>query len=266
MRRRIKKGQFMKEMVINGVTLNEDQMRKISKYYAQHLLAEYIMEQKEVSEELALKISYEVNEKLDGISLEYENELIDSVIDELSKKELDVHLSAFDNSNKPMYAIFLLNEDDFTENQLHELMFSNSKELAQMGFEPNYQKYLQVYTGSIESYPVLKNNHEDILEMLYTKFNIEKPIDYHHHSMSVGDIVVLHDHVSKNNYTYMVDSFGFKELPNFLKSDNEIVPQKQPKAVENRSLIENLDKNVSKASMSRNEPFSAAKNNRENTL
>ena len=50
------------------------------------------------------------------------------------------------------------------------------------------------------------------LEAIYTKFNIDHPADYKAHSLSVSDIVVLHE--NGENSAHFVDSFGFTELPN----------------------------------------------------
>lgn len=53
------------------------------------------------------------------------------------------------------------------------------------------------------------------LEAVYEKFNIDHPVDYKGHSLSVSDIVVLHQ--DGENTAHFVDSFGFTTLPEFLK-------------------------------------------------
>lgn len=50
------------------------------------------------------------------------------------------------------------------------------------------------------------------LEAVYTKFNLHHPEGFHHHSMSVGDIVVTD---GKNPGAYFCDDVGFKPLPEF---------------------------------------------------
>ena len=53
---------------------------------------------------------------------------------------------------------------------------------------------------------------------LYETFNIRRPEDFRGHSLSVSDIVALKQNgVVSCHY---VDSWGFKELPGFLKPEN----------------------------------------------
>ena len=57
-----------------------------------------------------------------------------------------------------------------------------------------------------------------MLEDLYTKFNIQHPEDFRGHSLSVSDIVALKQNgVVSCHY---VDSFGFAELPGFMRPEN----------------------------------------------
>ena len=64
----------------------------------------------------------------------------------------------------------------------------------------------------------------ETLEAIYTKLNIDHPADYKAHSLSVSDIVVLHE--DGENSAHFVDSFGFTELPKFMLTlegkENEI--------------------------------------------
>ncbi len=53
------------------------------------------------------------------------------------------------------------------------------------------------------------------LEAVYEKFNIDHPADYKGHSLSVSDIVVLHE--DGKNSAHFVDSFGFTGLPDFVR-------------------------------------------------
>ena len=58
------------------------------------------------------------------------------------------------------------------------------------------------------------------LEDIYTRFNIDHPKDFKGHSLSVSDIVVLHQ--NGENTAHYVDSIGYKEVPEFLREQ----PQK----------------------------------------
>ena len=58
----------------------------------------------------------------------------------------------------------------------------------------------------------------ELLEQLYQKFNCAQPMDYHGHSLSVSDVILLNQ-AGKISAHY-VDSIGFRERPNFLKPEN----------------------------------------------
>ena len=53
------------------------------------------------------------------------------------------------------------------------------------------------------------------LEDIYTKFNIDHPADFTGHSLSVSDVVVLHQ--DGENTSHYVDSVGYREIPEFTK-------------------------------------------------
>ena len=56
---------------------------------------------------------------------------------------------------------------------------------------------------------------EETLDSLYEKFNLNHPAGYEGHSLSVSDVVVMQrDGQTK---AYYVDSFGFQELPDFVR-------------------------------------------------
>lgn len=84
--------------------------------------------------------------------------------------------------------------------------------------------------------------HNESLDDIYYRFNIEIPEDYHGHSLSVSDVIVLH--TTAGIAAYYVDSFGFKELPdffdNYLKSAEEMLE-------DNYGMIDGIINNGSKA-------------------
>ena len=94
-----------------------------------------------------------------------------------------------------------------------------------MRFEP-YDR-LQV-TGNV----VDKANYELIysaeltpgtsLEDIYTRFNIDHPKDFKGHSLSVSDVVVLHQ--DGQDTAHYVDSFGYKSVPDFLQEQKQLTP------------------------------------------
>ena len=63
---------------------------------------------------------------------------------------------------------------------------------------------------------------ETSLEDIYTRFNIDHPKDFKGHSLSVSDVVVLHQ--NGQDTAHYVDSFGYKEVPEFLQEQKHLTP------------------------------------------
>ena len=60
------------------------------------------------------------------------------------------------------------------------------------------------------------------LEDIYTRFNIDHPKDFKVHSLSVSDVVVLHQ--NGRDTAHYVDSFGYKDVPEFLQEQKQLTP------------------------------------------
>lgn len=119
-------------------------------------------------------------------------------------------LEAFLETANDSYAILQLRH---TEETIPERFMSRSA-LQRMGKEPEFDHYEVVYIAPLEPF----TNQNYMLESLYTKFNIHHPEDFRGHSLSVSDIVALKQNgVISCHY---VDSFGFAELPGFMKPEN----------------------------------------------
>ena len=56
---------------------------------------------------------------------------------------------------------------------------------------------------------------KDNLESIYTRFNVDRPADFTGHSLSVSDIVVLHQ--GGKDAAHYCDRVGFSEVPEFLQ-------------------------------------------------
>ena len=63
---------------------------------------------------------------------------------------------------------------------------------------------------------------ETSLEDIYTRFNIDHPKDFKGHSLSVSDVVVLHQ--DGQDAAHFVDSVGFREVPEFLQEQKQLTP------------------------------------------
>lgn len=119
-------------------------------------------------------------------------------------------LTAFLDSAADSYAILQLRR---TEDTALERFMSLSS-LHHMGKEPELDHYEVVYTAALPPY----TDQAVMLEGLYVKFNIDRPSDFKGHSLSVSDIVALNN--SGVVSFHYVDSFGFKELQDFVKAEN----------------------------------------------
>ena len=93
------------------------------------------------------------------------------------------------------------------QTQHRDLMFEPFKVFERIPIKVARSMYEPVYMGILSD--------GDTLDSLYERFNINHPEDYKARSMSVSDVIVLDRCGSKTSY--YVDSFGFKELPEFIE-------------------------------------------------
>ena len=87
------------------------------------------------------------------------------------------------------------------------------------------------------------------LEDIYTRFNIDLPEDFKEHSLSVSDIVVLHQ--NGENTAHYVDSIGYRNVPEFLRGQTQqlTTPENYLKAAEqtteqNANMIDGVINNT----------------------
>jgi antirestriction protein ArdC/predicted nucleotidyltransferase len=86
-------------------------------------------------------------------------------------------------------------------------------------------RYMAMDYLEMKGIPVSKENYELVytgelkvgmsLEDIFTEFNIDHPADFTGHSLSVSDVVVLHQ--DGENTSHYVDSLGYREIPEFTK-------------------------------------------------
>ena len=119
-------------------------------------------------------------------------------------------MTAFLESATDSYAILQLRRGEDTRDE----QFMSYSYLQRNGKEPDIDHYEVVYAAALPAY----RNQTQLLEGLYEKFNIDHPSDFRGHSLSVSDIVALR--VNGVVSSHYVDSFGFKELPEFIKPEN----------------------------------------------
>ena len=124
------------------------------------------------------------------------------------------------------YAIYQLKPDP----QYHSLRFASQSELRSLGrMEGNLAdaahsvtegRYDLVYSGALSPALAANRTPEDILEGLYTRFNLNRPDDFRGHSLSVSDVIALN--LNGQTECYYTDSFGFYTLPAFLDHENAL--------------------------------------------
>ncbi|RGI13339.1 YodL domain-containing protein [Roseburia sp. TF10-5] len=116
--------------------------------------------------------------------------------------------------NTDKYGIYQLKDNP----ELDKFRFAGTESLKRMGItKDNFdavlpENYKLVYMGELAE--LQGQTQAETLEAIYTKFNIDHPAEYKAHSLSVSDIVVLHE--DGENSAHFVDSFGFTELPRFM--------------------------------------------------
>ena len=117
--------------------------------------------------------------------------------------------------NEGRYGIYQLKDSAETR----DIRFMDMAYLEKEGIPVSRENYTLVYTGELKE----GMNLEDI----YTKFNVDHPADFTGHSLSVSDVVVLHQ--DGENTSHYVDSVGYREIPEFTKElsvSAEIITEK----------------------------------------
>ena len=118
--------------------------------------------------------------------------------------------AAFLKTSQDAFAIYQVKGGD----ELRDIRFEPLSWLESKGIVVDHGNYDLAYTAPLTD----KGNTEERLNALWDRFNNDHPADYHRSSLSVSDIVALKQNgVVSCHY---VDSFGFQEIPAFLKPEN----------------------------------------------
>ena len=92
-------------------------------------------------------------------------------------------------------------------NETLDYRFEPLDTIRNNGLSVKPENYEQVYTAPLTA--------KDDLESIYTRFNVDRPADFTGHSLSVSDIVVLHQ--GGKDTAHYCDRAGFSEVPEFLQ-------------------------------------------------
>lgn len=120
--------------------------------------------------------------------------------------------AAFLTHEGDCFAIYQLKEGD----SLRDIRYEGMDWLKSIGRTVEHSNYDLVYTAPLPDAPSVNA----ALAQLDYQFNNEHPVDYHHPSMSVSDIVAIKRAGELSCHYY--DSFGFREVPGFLPQDNPL--------------------------------------------
>ena len=110
-------------------------------------------------------------------------------------------------ADKDTFSIYQLKQGDETR----DFRFEPYDRLQAAGNVVDKANYELVYSAELTP--------GTSLEDIYTRFNIDHPKDFKGHSLSVSDVVVLHQ--NGQDTAHYVDSFGYKEVPEFFKEQEK---------------------------------------------
>lgn len=114
------------------------------------------------------------------------------------------------------YALYQLN----TESKDVPYEFMGMDFVKDHGMEVTAADYKCVYSGIL---------HDSVsLDELYSIFNQNHPADFKGHSMSVSDVVIVN--WDGDLKAYYVDSFGFADLPDFVRQRQEMLGIESPES------------------------------------
>ena len=112
--------------------------------------------------------------------------------------------------DKDTFSIYQLKDGDETR----YLRFEPYDRLQAAGNAVDKANYELVYSA-----PLMPDM---TLGSIYERFNIDHPKDFKGHSLSVSDVVVLHQ--DGQDAAHFVDSVGFREVPEFLQEQKQLTP------------------------------------------
>ena len=130
-----------------------------------------------------------------------------SYLDEAQQRDFLQAMEQFQQSGHDCYLVMQLHQDADPA-----LRFASMRYLEKQNIAPAIENYEILYRGNL---PTGKRSvpQPELLEQLYQKFNCAQPMDYHGHSLSVSDVILLNQ-AGKISVHY-VDSIGFRELSGF---------------------------------------------------
>ena len=113
--------------------------------------------------------------------------------------------AGYEAPEQDSFSIYQIKSGDETR----DYRFEPYDRLQAMGRSVDRANYDLVYTAPLDG--------KTTLEDIYRTFNIDHPADFKGHSLSVSDVVVLHQ--GGKDTAHYCDSFGFQQVPEFLREN-----------------------------------------------
>ena len=127
------------------------------------------------------------------------------------------------------FTIYQLKREDATR----DYRFEPYDRLQAAGLAVDPAHYEPVYSGPMTPGMTLEN--------IYTRFNLDHPQDFKGHSLSVSDVVVVQQ--GGQSTAHYVDSFGYKQVPEFLQPENYL-KNAEMSTEQNYNMIDGIANNA----------------------
>ena len=114
-------------------------------------------------------------------------------------------VAGYEAPEQDSFSIYQIKSGDETR----DYRFEPYDRLQATGRSVDRANYDLVYTAPLDG--------KTTLEDIYRTFNIDHPADFKGHSLSVSDVVVLHQ--GGKDTAHYCDSFGFQQVPEFLREN-----------------------------------------------
>ena len=113
--------------------------------------------------------------------------------------------AGFEAPQQDSFSIYQLRNEDSTR----DYRFEPYDRLLAAGLTVDKANYTEVYAAPLTA--------GTTLEDIYRTFNVDHPADFKGHSLSVSDVVVLHQ--NGQDTAHYCDSVGFQQVPEFLREN-----------------------------------------------
>ena len=175
----------------------------------------------------------EVKAALDDPEKSHADEMLSAA--ERAEREYAAAVAAYVQTPADIVAQARAVQDQAAENSFSIYQLKGGNETLDYRFEPLDSIHRNGLSVKPENYELVYEaplTAKDDLESIYTRFNVDCPADFTGHSLSVSDIVVLHQ--DGKDTAHYCDRVGFSEVPGFLQ---ERQPELTPDDLETGEMV-----------------------------